>query len=108
MAHWRDAVREAPGGVLLFVEVAAGARQAAFPDGFNPWREGRIGVRVKAPAEAGLANAEVVQAVAAFFGVPGANLTVESGATQSRKTLAIAGLPRAAAVARLVVALGAQ
>jgi uncharacterized protein (TIGR00251 family) len=102
---WRDAVQEAPPGVRLLVEVSAGAREARFPDGFNPWR-GRIGLRVRAPAQEGRANQEVVASVAAFFGVPGARVALEAGHLDARKSLLVAGVGKAAAEARLEGALG--
>lgn len=101
MASWKDAVQEAPAGIRLLVEVAAGAREARFPDGFNPWRDGRIGLRVRAPAQEGRANAEVCAALAAFFGVPGAQVSLESGATDARKAVLVRGVARPAALARL-------
>jgi len=106
MPDWRDAVEDAAGGARLLLEVAAGARQPAFPDGFNPWR-GRIGIRVAAPAQEGKANAEVVRTVAAFFHHPTARIHVESGLTDSRKAIRLMGLEAAAVRAALAPALGA-
>lgn len=92
----------------MLVEVAAGARESMFPDGFNQWREGRIGVRVAAPAEGGRANAEVVRTVAGFLGVTPGSVRVEAGALDPRKTLLVAGLGRDETVRRLSAALGAS
>lgn len=75
------------------MEVSAGARQAKFPDGFNPWR-GRIGIRVRAPAQEGRANVEVCASVAAFLGVPTAGISLEVGHLDSRKSLLVAGLSK--------------
>jgi uncharacterized protein (TIGR00251 family) len=86
------------------VEVSAGARDARFPDGFNPWR-GRIGIRVRAPAQEGRANQEVVASVAAFFGVPAARVSVEAGHLDSRKSLLVAGVGKKEAERRLEGAL---
>lgn len=94
VATWRDAVQEAPGGVRLLLEVTAGARDARFPAGHNIWRQGRIGIRVQAPAQEGKANAEVVAALAAFFGVPSTAVTVESGHLDPRKNLHVAGVTK--------------
>jgi hypothetical protein len=101
VATWQDAVQDAPGGVRLLVEVTASARRAAFPTGFNPWREGRIGIKVAAPAQDGKANEEVVRALAAFFRHPTARIHIEAGPTDSRKAVRLMGLDRDAAVARL-------
>jgi len=101
MATWQDAVQDAPGGVRLLLEVAAGAKEAAFPSGFNPWRDGRIGIRVRAPAQEGRANEEVVRALAAFFQHPTARIHIESGATDSRKAVRVMGVDRGAALRQL-------
>jgi len=100
VATWRDAVQDAPGGARLLVEVTAGARQSAFPDGFNPWR-GRIGVRVAAPAQEGRANAELVRTIAAFFRHPAAHVHVEAGLADARKAVRLMDLGAAAAQGRL-------
>lgn len=93
---WQDAVLDAPGGCALLLEATPGAKQAAFPAGFNPWR-GRIGIAVRAAAQDGQANAEVVAAVAAFFGVPA---RLASGATDRRKRVEV-DVARGDAVAAL-------
>jgi uncharacterized protein (TIGR00251 family) len=105
VADWRDAVVPAPGGILLLLEVAAGARDNRFPDGFNPWRDGRIGIRVAAPAQDGRANLEVIRTLAAFFQHPTARIHIEAGQTDSRKAVRIMGLDVAAAVARISSAM---
>lgn len=105
-ASWQDAVQDAAGGVRLLLEVAAGARDAAFPAGFNPWRDGRIGIRVRAPAQEGRANEEVVRALAAFFAHPTARIHIEAGATDARKAVRLMGVDRPAALARLAPVLG--
>lgn len=104
MAGWRDAVQATPRGSRLLVEVAAGARDARFPDGFNPWRN-RIGIRVRAPAQEGRANQEVVATVAAFFGVPAGRVAVEAGHLDARKSLLVDGVGKEEAERRLAGAL---
>jgi len=94
VATWQDAIQDAPGGVRLLLEVAAGAKEARFPDGYNAWRDGRIGIRVRAPAQEGRANEEVMRALAAFFGHPTARIHIESGATDSRKAVRVMGMGR--------------
>ena len=91
MAVWTDAVRAVPGGVALLVEASPGARDERFPAGFNPWR-GRLGVRVRAPAQDGRANEAIVRLVAAFFGVPASAVHLDLGHLDSRKQLTIAGM----------------
>ncbi|MES2153535.1 MAG: DUF167 domain-containing protein [bacterium] len=101
MADWKDAVQEAPGGVRLLLEVTAGAKEMRFPDGFNPWRDGRIGIRVRAPAQEGRANEDVIRVLAAFFGHPTARIHIEAGQSDSRKSVRLMGIDRAEAVAGL-------
>lgn len=106
MAGWQDAVRASPGGTDLLVEVAAGAKEARFPDGSNPWRDGRIGIRVRAAAQEGRANGEVVATVARFFGVPASRVSITQGPAGSRKTVHIEGLEAVAARRSLAARLG--
>ena len=94
-------MQSVPGGVRLLVEASAGAKTERFPDGFNPWRGGRIGVRVRAPAQEGKANEAIVRLVAAFFDLSFAAVRVEAGHLDSRKTIAVAGITRDAACALL-------
>ena len=100
MASWQDAVEEAPGGARLLLDVAPGAKAALVPDGFEPWRK-RIGMKVRAPAQEGEANAEVVRTLAAYFAHPTARVHLESGATDRRKSVRLMGLDRAAVLAVL-------
>ena len=102
MASWTDAVEEAPGGARLLLDVTPGAKEARFPDGFEPWRK-RIGLRVRAPAQEGEANADVVRTLAAFFRHPTARIHIEAGATDRRKSVRVMGLSRADVIAVLSV-----
>jgi uncharacterized protein (TIGR00251 family) len=97
---WQDAVEDAPGGARLLLDVTPGAKEARFPDGFEPWRK-RIGMRVRSPAQDGEANADVVRGLAAFFGHPTARVHLESGAADRRKAVRLMGLDRAAVLAAL-------
>ncbi len=105
MPSWKDAVEAVPGGVRLLLEVQPGSKRAAFPDGYNPWRN-RIGIRVQAPAEGGRANDDVVRALADFFCLPTARLRIESGHLQSRKSVHLAGLDADGVRSRLEGAMG--
>jgi uncharacterized protein (TIGR00251 family) len=102
---WSDAVEEDGEGCAILVEVTAGSKDTTFPTGFNEWR-GRIGMKVHARAIEGKANLDVVQAVARFFHVPPARVQIEAGHADSRKRIAIEGLSRQDAIARLATGLG--
>ena len=100
MPSWEDAVQDAPGGARLLLDVTPGARDPRFPAGFEPWR-GRLGMRVRAQAQEGEANAEVVRSLAAFFRHPTGRVHIEAGATDRRKAVRLMGLDRAAVLAAL-------
>lgn len=100
MPSWQDAVQDAPGGARLLLDVTPGAKEARFPDGFEPWRK-RIGMRVRAPAQDGEANADVLRTLAAFFRHPTGRVHLEAGATDRRKAVRLMGLDRAAVLAAL-------
>lgn len=103
---WQDAVESAGDGCALLLEVTPGAKRSEFPTGYNEWR-GRITLRVHAPPQEGRANRDVCQAVAHFFQVPPSRVSIEAGHSDSRKRVAVEGLQRDEAVARLSEALGA-
>lgn len=97
---WRVALKPAKEGTALEVEVVAGSREGRFPAGFNAWR-GRLEAKVRAPPEAGQANAELCALVADALGAPGAAVRVSSGHASRRKTLLVRGLTPAACASRL-------
>ncbi len=97
---WESALQETPDGVRILVEVSPGARQDQFPAGFNPWR-GRIGVRVRAPAQDGRANKAVLALVAAALDVPAAQVVLAAGASDTRKTVAVYSMVRARVIQQL-------
>jgi uncharacterized protein len=107
MARLEDAVREAPGGTALNLDVHPVARHPGFPSGFNPWR-GRIQARVEAPAEDGEANAALRTLVGAFFGVPTAAVQLTQGHTDRQKVVVVQGLPWKTAIQRLREGLDAS
>lgn len=106
VASWRNAIQSVPGGVRLLLEVTAGAKENRFPDGFNQWRDGRIGIRVKAPAQGGRANEEVIRTLATFFEHPTARIHIEAGATDARKSVRLQGIEPKTARDRLSSILG--
>jgi uncharacterized protein (TIGR00251 family) len=97
-------VRATSDGVLLDVEATPAAADLAFPSGFNPWRR-RLEARLTEPAHDGAANAQLLQAAAAFFHVPADHVEVTTGATSRRKTLKVTGIDLDAARQRVRNAL---
>ena len=81
------AVSEERQGVVISIEVTAGAKEAGFPAGYNEWRRS-IGCRVTAPALEGRANKAIIELVAETSGRSGilgqypvrCNIVPETGA----------------------------
>jgi uncharacterized protein (TIGR00251 family) len=94
------AVSEERQGVIIAIEVAAGAKEAVFPAGYNEWRRA-IGCRVPAPALEGRANKAVLTLVAGKLGVPASSVSILSGATSSQKRVLVAGISRQDLLTRL-------
>ena len=74
---------------LVEVDVQPGSKQSGVV-GFEPWR-GRLKVAVRSPPVDGAANTELVEIIAESLGVKSSRVSVEAGATNRRKTIAIVG-----------------
>jgi len=74
---------------LVEVDVQPGSKQSGVV-GFEPWR-GRLKVAVRSPPVDGAANAELIEIMAESLGVKSSRVSVEAGATNRRKTIAILG-----------------
>jgi uncharacterized protein len=95
-----DAVSEDRHGVVIAIEVTAGAKEAVFPSGYNEWRR-TIGCRVSSPAIEGRANKAVLKLVAERLCIPGSSVSILSGAAASQKRVLVAGLTRQQVLDRL-------
>jgi hypothetical protein len=100
MSSFANAVSEDDKGILIAIEVVAGAKSEAFPAGYNEWRRS-LGCRVTSPALEGRANKAVLALVARVLGVPASAVTIQSGATASQKKVRVAGMTKAGALSRL-------
>jgi uncharacterized protein (TIGR00251 family) len=94
------AVSEERQGVVISLEVTAGAKVAVFPSGYNEWRKS-IGCRVTAPALEGRANKAVLKLVADRLDVPVSSVSILSGATSSQKRVLVAAVSRQQVLERL-------
>jgi hypothetical protein len=94
------ALSEERQGVVIAIEVTAGAKEAVFPAGYNEWRR-TIGCRVPAPALEGRANKAVLHLIAGTLGVPASSVSILSGAASSQKRVLVAGTGKQAVLARL-------
>ena len=91
MPSFTDAIRQVGSGLHISCEVQAGARQNAFPSGYNSWRE-TIGISITAPPVDGRANAAIILLIADVMGVPRSSISIVSGDHSSRKVIRIDGL----------------
>ena len=94
------AVSEERQGVVIAIEVTAGAKEAVFPAGYNEWRRS-IGCRVPAPAIEGRANKAIIKLVAETLGIPASSVTIASGTVSSQKRVLVAGVSRQQVLGRL-------
>jgi hypothetical protein len=86
--------------MVIAIEVTAGAKDAAFPSGYNEWRR-TIGCRVTAPALEGRANKAVLSLIAGKLGVPASAVSIVSGAASSQKRVLVAGIDKQDLLTRL-------
>jgi uncharacterized protein (TIGR00251 family) len=100
-----EALVEDRQGVLITIEVTAGARSEAFPAGYNEWRKA-IGCRVSAPALDGKANKAVLHLIAGALYIPLSSLSIRSGAASTQKRVLAAGRNKAEILARLMAISG--
>jgi uncharacterized protein len=89
-------------GVVIAVEVTAGAKTNAFPAGYNEWRK-QIGCRVTAQPVEGRANKAVIALVAQSLKVPPASVSILSGSTASQKRILVTGMMKSELLGRLSV-----
>jgi len=94
------AVSEERQGIIIAIEVTAGAKEAVFPSGYNEWRR-TIGCRVPAPALEGKANKAVLALIAGKLGVPATSVSILSGAVSSQKRVLITGIGKQDLLVRL-------
>jgi uncharacterized protein (TIGR00251 family) len=102
MSDISGALSEERHGMVIAIEVTAGAKEAVFPSGYNEWRR-TIGCRVTAPALEGRANKAVIQLIAEMLDIPASSVSILSGATSSQKRVLVAGVSRQQVLERLVL-----
>ncbi|HIH44168.1 MAG TPA: YggU family protein [Candidatus Methanoperedenaceae archaeon] len=86
-----DAIRDVHDGAVIDVEVTAGAKTIAVPSGYNQWRR-RIEVRLSERAEKGRANQQLISSFASLFNVSSGDVSILSGALDSRKSVKVTGM----------------
>ncbi len=98
------AVSNTDDGAVLTIEVTAGAKRALFPSGYNEWRKA-LGCSVRAPAQEGKANRDVIAIIARTLDVPRRDVRILSGETSSIKKILVAGAEPVDIARRLTRAL---
>ncbi len=87
MVIMKDAIRQTEDGVILDLDISAGAKETKVY-GYNRWRK-RIEIKLSERAEKGKANAELVSFLSCLFGVGSSNIRITSGLTNSKKSVKI-------------------
>ena len=88
---FEEAIKDLGSGVLLEIEVTPGSRTISVPSGYNEWRK-RIEVKLTKNAQKGKANEQLIECLAQLLGVSSSNISINSGATSSKKSLLIKGI----------------
>lgn len=91
-------------GAVLTIEVSPGAKRAVFPSGYNTWRKA-LGCSVRAPAQEGKANREVIAIIAERLEISRRYVRILSGETSSIKRILIEGVDPAELIRLLTAAL---
>lgn len=94
------AVVKSGDGVIITLDVSPGSRKAAFPAGYNEWRNAIV-CRVKAPATGGKANTEVIGTISDSFSVKKSDVSIVAGMTSTLKKIRVAGLGTEEVLSRL-------
>ncbi len=85
---FKDALREVSDGIVIDLEVTPGSKHPCVPSGYNPWRK-RIEVKLSQAAQKGKANEQLIEQLAALFGVAGSSVSIISGAKNSQKSILV-------------------
>ena len=88
-----DALLEERQGTIITLEITTGAKADSFPAGYNEWRK-TIGCRVTAPAVEGKANHAIILLISERLAVPVSTVSIQSGATSSKKRVLVAGMSK--------------
>lgn len=92
-------IHEQEGSILVNIEVKPGSKTSGI-EKIDEWR-GFIEVRVKARAEKGKANKELVQLLSSIFALPQENIIIVKGEKSKRKNIKILGLKKDDFIRRL-------
>jgi len=88
---FEEAIKAQDSGIIVDIEVTPGSKSLSVPSGYNEWRK-RIEVKLTKNAQKGKANEQLMECLAALFGVSSSDILISSGATSSKKSLLIKGI----------------
>jgi uncharacterized protein len=88
---FEEAIKTLDSGIIVDIEVTPGSKSLSVPSGYNEWRK-RIEVKLTKNAQKGKANEQLMECLAALFGVRSSDILISSGATSSKKSLLIKGI----------------
>lgn len=88
---FEEAIKALDSGIIVDIEVTPGSKSLSVPSGYNEWRK-RIEVKLTKNTQKGKANEQLMECLAALFGVSSSDILISSGATSSKKSLLIKGI----------------
>jgi len=88
---FEEAITDLGSGIIVDIEVTPGSRSVSVPSGYNEWRK-RIEVKLTKNAQKGKANEQLVECLAKLFGISSADIIINSGATNSKKSVLLKGI----------------
>lgn len=88
---FEEAIKDQGSGIIVDIEVTPGSKSISIPSGYNEWRK-RIEVKLTKNALKGKANEQLIECLAALFGISSSDIFISSGATSSKKSLLIKGI----------------
>ncbi|AKB56053.1 MULTISPECIES: DUF167 domain-containing protein [Methanosarcina] len=88
---FEEAITDLGSGVIVDIEVTPGSRSISVPSGYNEWRK-RIEVKLTKNAQKGKANEQLIECLAELFAINSSNISINSGATSSKKSLLLKGV----------------
>jgi uncharacterized protein len=100
---FEEAIKALDSGIIIDIEVTPGSRSLSVPSGYNEWRR-RIEVKLTKNAQKGKANEQLIESFSELFGISSSEVQINSGATNSKKSLLIKGV----SYQRAVSVLGAR
>jgi uncharacterized protein len=101
---FEEALKDLGCGIILDLEVTPGSRSISVPSGYNKWRK-RIEVKLSKNAQKGKANDQLIECLAALFGISSSDILISSGATSSKKSVMVKGISYSQAVSVLAAHL---